>query len=225
MKSKKINILIITVLIISMIGITGCKPWTIVKNGEQKSSEENKVYFANSDFDVNSYVKDIWDNQLFSYYEQKQKDISVVITEITKDVNEAGESYGFGGSAQGSTWSFVVSGKGKIIEVNQESRVGIMTVDLEPFDQIADVMIQIGPIIKGSSIRDTIDTIKLDNFENQVQYASISKAFNERILSDVTATIDATMVGKEVQFLGAFQYNSPEEIIITPVKIEIDGGK
>lgn len=224
-KGKKTTALILAGLIVLTVGMTGCKPWTIVKNDQKQGGEGGEVYFGSSDFDVNAYVKDIWDNQLFSYYDDKKQDAATVIADVAKDVNAAGESYGFGSSGQGSSWSFVVSGTGKVLEVNQESRQGLMLVDLAPYDGKADLKLQIGPIIKGTAIRDTIDTIKLSDFANQVLFASISKAFNEKVMTDVLGSLDmTTMKDKEISFLGAFTYTSPDEVLVTPVQVEVGGG-
>lgn len=224
---KKNSVYLVMVLAISiymMTALTGCKPWTIVKNDEI-GKQEKGVYFSNSeDFDVNAFVNDIWDNQLFSYYDEKNQDAVTVLEDIRKDVNEAGENYGFGSSGQGSTWSFVIYGKGKVMEVDQESRQGFLSVDLEPYDGKPDLKLQIGPIVKGTAIRDTIESIKLSDFANQVLFASISKAFNERTLKDVIGKLDMTTIkDQEITFLGAFTYISADEVLVTPVRVEVGG--
>lgn len=224
-RSQNLVVLVLVIVMLSTVAMTGCRPWTIVKNDENGKPEGGEVYFGSSDFDVNAYVKDMWDTQLIAYYEGKQQDAATVVADIAKDVDAAGESYGFGSADQGNTWSFVVNGKGKVLEVDQESRQGLMSVDLEPYDDKADLKIQVGPIIKGTAIRDTVEMIKLSDFANQVLFASVSKAFNEIVLADVIGKLDlAAMTGQEITFLGAFTYKSADEVVVTPVQIEVGGG-
>jgi len=220
---RKYFILVLAMSFFIMTILTGCRPWTIVKNDE-RTKDENGVYFSNTDFDVNAYVNDIWDNKLFPYYDEKKQDAAAVLSDIKNDVDAAGENYGFGSSDQGSTWNFVIEGKGKVIEVDQASRAGFMSVDLAPYDGTADLKLQTGPVIKGTSIRDTVDSIKLSDFPNQVLYASISKTFNGKVLSDVIGKLDLnTLKDKEITFLGAFTYTSADAVMVTPVKIEVGG--
>lgn len=219
---KKLRVVMI---ILILVGLTGCKPWTIVKNEEIADDGSIKIYFETDDFDVTAYTKDIWDNQLFEYYNERKIKGEVLIEALKGNEAEAGAKYGLGSNEIGSSWTFIIDGKGEILEVNTESKAGIMLVDLEPCDGIADMALQIGPVIKGSTIRDTLDFIKLDDFSNQVEFASISKAFNSCMISEAIGMRDYTHdVGKEMTFLGSFTYSDTENILVSPIQLNIEEG-
>lgn len=212
----------ITLSLMIVLGFTGCKPWTIVKNETKEDDGTIKVYFASDDFDADAFASDYWDNQLFSYYETKKADIGLIFQSLIDDDIATGDQYGIGSNDTGSSWCFVIDGTVKILEVDTESRAGTMLVDILPYDGVPDATIQIGPVIKGTTIRDTIDSIKLDDFSNQVEFASISKAFNTLVMEKVIMDKDYHgEVDREVYILGAFTYSDSNEILITPIQIGV----
>ncbi len=216
----------VLLLIILMMSLVACKPWTIVKNTNEDDDESIKIYFASDDFDVDAYTRDIWENKLITYYDDKKIEAATLLEALLSDENAAGEKYGIGSNDTGSSWTFIIEGKGQVIEVDQESRAGVMLVDLQPYDGESDITIQIGPVIKGTTVRDTLDFIKLDDFSNQVQFASISKAFNALVVSEVVTDIDfKTLEGEEISFLGCFTHNSDDQVLATPIKMAIGEGQ
>jgi len=215
----------ITLCIMIVLGTTGCKPWTIVKNETKEDDGSIKVYFSNDDFDADAFARDIWDNQLVSYYDIKKQDLGFILESLKDDDTATGNEYGIGSNETGSSWSFIIDGTVKILEVDTESRAGTMLVDVQPYDGIADAIIQIGPVIKGTTIRDTLESIKLDDFNNQVEFASISKAFNTLVMEKVIMDKDYHgEVNRELYILGAFTYSDPNEILITPIQIGAQEG-
>lgn len=219
MQNTKIKLLIM--MIILTLTLTGCKPWTIVKNEKSDDGDSLKIYFNSNDFDSEAYTKDLWDTQLEDYYQERQVDGKELLDLLKSNEDEAGALYGIGANTIGSAWTFVVNGTGKVLEVNKESRAGIMLLDLEPYDGVADLTIQIGPVIKGSSIRDSLDFIKLDNFSNQVEFASLSKAFNALVVSETIGTQDfSSENGQEIEYLGSFTYSNIDEILVTPIELK-----
>lgn len=217
--------LAIIFLLISSMGLTGCKLWTVVENEKTNDDGSLKIYFADGDFDVEKYVTDIWDNKMNEYYAQHKVDDQILVKEMKANPNQAGEQYGIGSNDIGLKWSFVMEGVGKIVEVNTESRAGIMTLDTKPYDGVADLTVQIGPVIKGSSVRDSLDFIKLDDFSNQVEFASISKALNAKIMTNVIGSKDFKKdIGKEVRYLGCFTFAEDGSILLTPIELKDSEG-
>ncbi|CAM3624001.1 hypothetical protein VA7868_02470 [Vibrio aerogenes CECT 7868] len=64
------------------------------------------------------------------------------------------------------------------------------------------VVLQIGPIIRGNSIRDAASFIQFDDFKNQVQFARLSKALNKKAMQHFVRP-DASWVGHQVDILAA----------------------
>ena len=224
-KSLK-NILKVLLVILLMMNLVACRPWTIVKNGETTNDGSIKIYFESDDFDADAFAKDVWENQLLDYYGQKKVGVTVLNEALAMDEEKAGKDYGIGSNDTGSSWTFIIEGTGKVLEVNKESRAGIMTIDLPPYDNESDMTLQIGPVIKGTTVRDTLDFIKLDDFNNQVQFASISKAFNALVVSEVLEGVAfEEEVGNEITFLACFTYNQSDKTLVTPIQVNFGEGK
>jgi predicted lipoprotein len=96
-------------------------------------------------------------------------------------------------------------------------------VDLDPADGSADVLIQIGPVIKDSAIRDSLEFISFTDFTNQLEFTRLSNAFNKMVNKTVTGKLDRdNLMGKSISFNGAFtQLQDSDLIRITPVSLEV----
>lgn len=215
-KKSMISVFLIGILLLS----SGCKPWTIVKNEGSNDDGSIQIYFESDDFDADTVAREIWDNDLGAYFQESQVDAKTLLEGLKADEAGTGEQYGIGDNDEGSKWQFVIEGKAKVLEVDKESRAGIMLVDLEPYDGQSDLTVQIGPVIKGTSIRDALAFLKLDDFANQVEFASVSKAFNGLVVEEVIGDQDfGQYIDEEINFIGCFTYSDVDEILVTPVSL------
>ena len=55
---------------------------------------------------------------------------------------------------------FSVKGEGRVLSADTRSRVGVLFVDVAPFDRRADVSIQIGPVLRGTALRDATGFVR-----------------------------------------------------------------
>jgi len=121
-----------------------------------------------------------------------------------------------------------VKGTGVVVGVDRQSRVGVMRVQVTG-PKPAKVAIQIGPVIRGTALRDASSFIHFSDFTNQFDYAGAANALNAYALSEVIAPlpIDA-LHGRAIVFTGAVAKSGTREdgaIEITPVHLElVDGG-
>ena len=136
----------------------------------------------------------------------------------------AGEEFGYREKEEGSPWNFRVKGSGVVTAVNTESRASTVDIDLFPNDGKADLVLQIGPVIKDSAIRDSLDFISFTDFTNQLEFARLSNAFNKVVNKDVTSKLDReNLMGKKISFWGAFtQLQDSDLIRVTPVALEVE---
>jgi len=204
----------------------GCRLYTVVKHEKSSEVKEGpKFYFEDNDFDSDQYVESIWDDKVVPYIDEKAAEITEVLKELKVNVDDAGKKYGIRSSDVGSAWNFIVRGKGKVLKVNRESRNGTLDIDLEAYDGNKDIILQIGPVFKGTSIRDSLDFIKFDDFKNQMVFASISNSMNKQVRDKVVSKLDIDNIsGKEIEFTGAFTFESSGDIVVTPVKVQMAGG-
>ncbi|MTI61501.1 MAG: DUF2291 domain-containing protein [Firmicutes bacterium] len=218
-------ILLILLLACSMMVLSSCRLWTVVELNKDSSSEnEIIVTIDGEEIGLESYVDSIWNDKIISYINKEAIDVNLVIKEIDKNLDAAGEKYGIK-EAAGKPWKFIVKGKGKVLSVNTESRNGTIDVDIEPYDGKKDLKIQIGPVIRGSSIRDSLNYISFNNFGNQIEYAKFSTEINNKINKEFLQNINfEELEGSVIDFQGVFVVQS-SEIVLTPVKIEVIGGR
>lgn len=210
---RKVTPFILTIPLLAFM-LQGC---TVVKTGSEKAAAINE-----STFDANGFVNEQWEKSLTSLA-GRAKEAAETLQAVKADVNKAGASMGIR-SMEGSPWNFVIKGKGKVLAVATESRAGTMDVDLPPYDNQKDLTMQVGPVFKGSSIRDSVDFIKFDHFKNQIQYAQLANAFNKKVLDEVISKVDLKgLAGQEIDFTGTFAAEG-QAVMVTPVQLAVSKG-
>lgn len=92
---------------------------------------------------------------------------------------------------------------GTLVGVDRHSRVGVARVRV-PGETAAEVTIQVGPVLRGTALRDAVSFIRFTDFANQSDFAAVSNALQDRVLRDVIPAtgIDA-LVGTTVTVIGA----------------------
>lgn len=97
-----------------------------------------------------------------------------------------------------------------------QSRALVMNSDLN-----LPVRVQVGPIIRGTAVRDGLSFITADQYSNQVEFAAVSRELNKQVTDVVLKDITPSeLVHKEIQVDGfVVLYN--DYLLITPVKVEV----
>ena len=196
------------------LALGGCK---IVSDKDLVAEEKH----SSDAFDATAYIEKVWTPQAIQQFKEKAVDLKTLLPAIAADPDKAGKTYGRGGG-EGNPWTFEVKGDGKVTAVDVASRHALMTVQI-PTDQGAkDVDLQIGPVIFGTALRDSLPFIHFGDFVNQIQFAQVSRALNDRATGDLRKQIDPkTIVGKTVTFYGAAtQSSSGARLSVTPIAIE-----
>jgi predicted lipoprotein len=207
-------------VLLLMLVLASCKLAVIrpldPKTGKAMLSEEE----AQKTFNAETYVAGRWEDPLMTTIQKDAVKLPELLLALEKDSDAASEQFG---QQQGnSPYSFMVRGEGKVLELNTESRAGLLTLDLEPLDNQADVSLAVGPVIKGTALRDAMPFINFNDFTNQLEFADVSKKLHERVLNEVIASADlTTLPGKTISFLGTFAFTDLENIVITPVELKV----
>jgi predicted lipoprotein len=163
------------------------------------------------------FVDGFW-AKLVPLFEDKAQDIAKVLPEILANPNAAGEKYGRREAT--NPYNYLVKGTGKVTEINTASAAGAALVEIPGLDE--KVALQIGPVVRGTALRDATGLVSFNQFSNQLDYADVSKEMNTRALKTVFASVPAaSLAGKSVTFFGAFTFDphSKSAVLITPVKI------
>ncbi|RFU93974.1 DUF2291 domain-containing protein [Sphaerochaeta halotolerans] len=202
---------------------------TFVKHdGSSKNKNNDGVsfYFEDESFDAVEYVHDIWDDRVLTIFEEEAYDLKELLSLLRTDTETTKKKYGIR-KEELSPYTFIVSGTFPIYEVNRDSSAGLLVLDLPDLSQESNCTIQIGPVIKKSMVRDALEFIKFDDFNNQIEFANISREINFYIRDNVVSVVNESWEpGMNVSFLGAFTlYDGSEEIMITPVWLELNNGE
>ncbi|WP_462411439.1 DUF2291 family protein [Neobacillus sp. Marseille-QA0830] len=190
--------------------LLGSKVVKIDENLKNKLAGKSSV---TTDFNASNYADESWDSKVLPFIQDNAKDVTTVIEAITKDgVETAGGTLGKKNTV---SWSFIVKGSGKVIQVQNQSRTGRVTLDIEPFDGKEDIFMQIGPVINGTAIRDVLDYMKFDDFKNQIEWSQVADAYNQKSYNTQLKSLQFTP-GATIDFTGVMTANDSAKIL-TPV--------
>lgn len=207
-------------LLAALLSLTSCKLWTIrpIENKEQKPATAQQ-------FNADVYVDSIWQNRVVPTMLEKAADLTAVLSALDADVEAAKKQYS--SVEAGNTAHFIVKGAGRVSRVESRSQNRTLTVTLPNYKGRTEVAIQIGPVFRGTALRDAVGFIQFNQFVNQLQFADVGAKLNDRVTTSVVKDFDpATAQGKQVSFSGAFTLGTlgdRAKIIITPVKLEAGG--
>ncbi|HYZ71724.1 MAG TPA: DUF2291 domain-containing protein [Chthoniobacterales bacterium] len=165
------------------------------------------------------FVDGIWD-KLGPTFDEKAQDVAKILPEIRASPDAAGEKYGRREAT--NPYNYMVKGTGKVAEINTESAAGTAIIEVPGLNE--KVALQIGPVVRGTALRDATGLVSFNQFENQLDYADVSKEMNRRALKAAFSAAPASsLAGKTVTFYGAFTFDphSKSPVLITPVKISL----
>ena len=208
----KINIAVVLILV-------GVMP-AACKFERTKTSEE--IAAQTTTFNPDKMVADIWDAKVIPYLTSKSGDFKTVRDLENADVEAAGAKYGHKEKVGNSPWTLVVRLEGKIVSSNTESRAATIDVDGDG-DGKADATVQIGPAMRGTALRDSLDFVSFNDFTNQIDFAQFGKAFNTYANKTFLEKISRdNLNGSQVKLLGTYQHGVSSALpLISPASLEI----
>ena len=165
------------------------------------------------------FAEKVWDNKVLPVIQEKAQDIAMVIQEIRADPTAAGEKYGRREST--NPYSYMVKGSGKVLEVHTESQAGTLVLEVPGLNE--KIALQIGPVVRGTALRDATGAAPFDQFANQLDYADVSKEMNRRAVKEAFSKISpGSLSDKTITFFGAFTFDPRSKglILVTPTKVE-----
>lgn len=169
---------------------------------------------------ASKFVDPIWSSKLLPAFDEKAQDIVKILPEIRADPEAAGQKYGRREAT--NPYNYMVKGTGQVTEIKSESQAGTAMLEIPGLNE--KVALQIGPVVRGTALRDATGIVSFNQFSNQLDYADVSKEMNGRALKSAFAdAAPASLAGKTVTFFGAFTFDphSKSPILITPVKIAL----
>ena len=179
------------------LSLSGCK---IVRDTDKAALDPSDP----NNFDAKAYVDALWDRKVVTYFDGHAQPIASVLAALTKDKDAAGARFGHRAGGDGSPWTFAVRGSGVVKAVDTASRHGELTLELTAPGHPIAATLQIGPVIFGTAVRDSLPFIAFGNFVNQIQYAEVSRALNDRAVALAHAGLTPPpRTGSTIAFVGA----------------------
>ena len=221
--------LMVTVLIIgtALMG-AGC---TVVRISDGKilsGGKETDAYVGSDEFDAETYIESVWEEQALPYVEENAQPYGELMQAIAADFHTAGGQYGNTHSSNAKNYSFLMHANCKVLEYNDESRVGYLSMDVQPYDGQEDFKVYVGPVFKGDALRNALKFIKFTDFTSQNDWAKVSKSLHAKVNDTLISTLDLpSMQDAEIELYGAFTVVEGEEDAeqyITPVTIKTAEG-
>lgn len=116
-----------------------------------------------------------------------------------------------------------MKGAGRVLRVDTASRTGLMLIDMAPYDGRAEAALQIGPVLRGTALRDALPFIQFSQFVNQLEFARVGNALNDRVWKRVLAELPKDrLTGATATFAGAASRPEAGGLIeIVPVQLTI----
>lgn len=169
-------------------------------------------------FDAATYAAGNYEAEIVPWIEENAVSATDLATAIGEDLDAAGEEFG-GRSGATNAWAFPVTFTGVAGEVNPDN--GLLPVEVEGMPEDVDLLVQTGPAMSGSALRDVTGEISFGMFTNQIEFQSVGVQLNEMAKQSVLASLDAASLdGQTVTVTGAFSAGNPAAWIVAPIAFE-----
>ncbi|MDE3174598.1 MAG: DUF2291 domain-containing protein [Pseudomonadota bacterium] len=169
-------------------------------------------------FDPNAMVDAIWDTKVLAYLKAKAAPLPEVMTAIQANADKAGQRFGHRAKEGNQPWTYIVRIDGPVVAAETASRAATITVD-----DGAKALVQIGPAMRGTALRDSLDFVSFNDFKNQIDFAQYGKAFNQHVLRAVLANLPRdSLIGRKASVLGAFTFEGGDQPpLVAPAEITL----
>ncbi|MFN8093876.1 MAG: DUF2291 family protein [Vicinamibacteria bacterium] len=195
-------------LALVLLAASACRVATVRRLDE--AAPEKAATAAEAPFDAVAFVDAAWRPEVLRAIDDA-RDADAVLRDA------AGRAAG--GTAPGPA---VVRGSGRVVSVDGRSRSGTAKVELDgPTREV--VVVQVGPVISGTAIRDALPALGFDRFVNQIEHADVGNEINARVEREVLASLDrAGLRGRRIRFAGMASFEEGRPPLITPVRLEVE---
>jgi predicted lipoprotein len=203
--------------LLALSALPGCK---IVKTGSEQQQADGG---SGAPTDPKARAEALWTPKIVPYAENKAGPFNDVMAQAASAPDAAVKTHGFSAGSDAKPVLFARI-EGTVVSVDTASRAGTVAVDTTG-DGKPDLLVQIGPVIRGSALRDGLDFVPFSSFANQIDYADFSKALNVHVRDIVLKDVKRDgLQGRHVRILGAFFLDpSHPQPLVTPVEMTVEG--
>jgi predicted lipoprotein len=193
-----------TLAVLVLVATSGCRIAT-VRPLEEAAAPGAGSAGEGRPFDAVAFVDSIWRSEVLRALDGAQ-DVEAIA----------------GGTPGSRPACMVVRGHGRVVDVDTRSRSGTAKIELDgPAHTI--VIVQIGPVLTGTAIRDALPALGFDRFVNQIQHADVGNELNARVERDVLSKLDRrTLRNRRMSFRGMAPVEEGRPLTITPVILAVE---
>lgn len=211
---------VIAAVIVASAALAGC---TLVKNEDSNSGSQSgvDVFFEDADFDPDKMAADLWDSQVLPFLADKAGDLQDILLLVADNPEAAGARFGHREQAE-APWTLAARAEGTIVGAKTDTRAATIDIDIDG-DAVADARVQIGPVVRGTALRDILDFVPFGSFTNQIDYAQFGKSLNKLVVETKLGDLPRDdLVGRDVRLLGVFPLDDPQAVpILTVAELSI----
>ena len=196
----------VALCLLAALALPGCK---IVKTADKGETAAADAGEAGDDARIAALLDKTYDAELLPLIAARGLAVADLRAALSGGLDAAGAAHGNKGSGEGAAWNFAVKGEGRVVAANLTSRARKAMVDTDG-DGTADVTLQLGPVIKGTSLRDVAPFYRFGDFRDQIEFAKLARALNDRT-SAALAVPDGDLVGRTVGFTGTLDLKTDKD--------------
>ncbi|MBO9467790.1 DUF2291 domain-containing protein [Tropicibacter sp. R15_0] len=165
-------------------------------------------------------LEETFDSQLLPRITGTAVTVAVLKQRLASDGMDAlGAEIGNQGSGVGAAWNFSLTDSGTVVAAKLDTSARTVDVDTDG-DQKPDLRVQLGPVIRGTALRDVAPFYVFDDFRDQIEFAKLARAVNNRVKASLTIP-DGDLIGQTVTFTGVVALKSPKDsLVLTPISVE-----
>jgi predicted lipoprotein len=204
-------------LLVAGSALGGCKIVATAKKSTSGSEEAGA-----GEFDPGAKVREIWGTKVLPYLSAKAGPFPEVVALARTTPDAAGKKFGHRPTEGNEPWTFVAKLSGRIVAAETTSRAATISIDTDGDAKVAAI-VQIGPAMRGTAIRDALDFVSFNDFRNQIDYAQFGKAFNQFAVQTFLSNLPRdSLVGRRVTVLGAFALDAGDQPpLVTPAQLTL----
>jgi|ERR1700722_6865375 predicted lipoprotein len=206
-------------LLLAAIALTSCR---FIATANVPALANEGAGHGAAPFDPDKSVTSIWAPKVVPYFEKKGGPFVQVRELAAKSPDEAGARFGYRAKSEGTPWTLMTRIDGVVVGADTESRAATIDIDVSGQGK-TDAVVQIGPAIRGTAIRDALGFVSFNDFTNQIDFAQFGKAFNTYVYHETLEKLPReSLIGRKVSVLGAYPLVSTADTpLVTPVAIII----
>ena len=139
----------------------------------------------------------MWTAQVLPHMNEAATDLATLKAAIAGGLDAAGAAHGFRAKSEGAPWNFPVKAAGTVVAAKTDTRAATADIDIDG-DGTADATVQLGPVIRGTTLRDVQPFIDFTAFRDQIAFAELARALNDQAYKTALEAVPRdALVGQE----------------------------